>query len=246
MQQWITEELIWPLPWSRTGLPRWFSGKESACQCRRCKRWEFDPWVGKTPGVGNGKHTPVILPGEFLGQRSLAGYSPWGRRIRHDWAAAAAAKSLQSCLTLCDPIDSSPPGSPVPGILQARTLEWVAISFSNARKWKVKVKSLNRVLLLVTPCSAAYQAPLSMGFSRQKSTGVGCHCLLWHDWACMRKLPRTISRVGEIKSGLSNCLGSFCKFSLVCLKKKNHYISVFRLGLPKRHLIPMCIAWSLS
>ena len=60
-------------------------------------------------------------------------------------AATATAKSLQSCPTLCDPRDSSPPGSPVPGILQARTLEWVAISFSNAGKWKVKVKSLSRV-----------------------------------------------------------------------------------------------------
>ena len=59
--------------------------------------------------------------------------------------SVAAAKSLQSCLTLCDPIDGRPPGSPVPGILQARTLEWVAISFSNAWKWKVKVKSLSRV-----------------------------------------------------------------------------------------------------
>ena len=82
--------------------------------------------------------------------------------------AAAAAKSLQSCLTLYDPIDGSPPGSPVPGILQARTLEWVAISSSNARKWKVKVKSFSRVRLLATPWSAAYQAPLSMGFSRQE------------------------------------------------------------------------------
>ena len=81
---------------------------------------------------------------------------------------AAAAKSLQSCLTLCDPIDSSPPGSPAPGILQARTLEWVAISFSNAWKWKVKVKLLSRVQLLATPWTAAYQAPLSMGFSRQE------------------------------------------------------------------------------
>ena len=78
------------------------------------------------------------------------------------------AKSLQSCPTLCDPIDSSPPGSPVPGILQARTLEWVAISFSNAWKWKVKVKSLSRVGLLATPWIAAYQAPPSMGFSRQE------------------------------------------------------------------------------
>ena len=86
----------------------------------------------------------------------------------HTQLAAAAAKSLQSCPTLCDPIDSSPPGSPVPGTLQARTLEWVAISFSNAWKWKVKVKSLSRVWLLVTPWTAAHQTPPSMGFSRQE------------------------------------------------------------------------------
>ena len=83
-------------------------------------------------------------------------------------AAATAAKSLQSCPTLCNPTDSSPPGSPVPGILQARTLEWVAISFSNAGKWKVKVKSLSHVWLFATPWTAAYQAPLSMGYSRQE------------------------------------------------------------------------------
>ena len=82
--------------------------------------------------------------------------------------AAAAAKLLQSCPTLCDPIDSSPPGSAVPGSLQARTLEWVAISFSNAWKWKVKGKSLSRVQLLATPWTAAYQAPPSVGFSRQE------------------------------------------------------------------------------
>ena len=80
----------------------------------------------------------------------------------------AAAKSLQLCPTLCDPIDGSPPGSTVPGILQARTLEWVTISFSNAWKWKVKVKSLSRVRLLATPWTVAYQAPPSMGFSRQE------------------------------------------------------------------------------
>ena len=79
-----------------------------------------------------------------------------------------AAKLPQSCLTLCDPIDSSPPGSAIPGILQARTQEWVAISFSNAWKWKVKVKSLCRVWLLATPWIAAYQAPPSMGFSKQE------------------------------------------------------------------------------
>ena len=81
---------------------------------------------------------------------------------------AAAAKSLQSCLTLCNPIDGSPPGSPVPGILQARTLEWVAISFSSTWKWKVKVKSLSCVQLLATSWTAAHQALPSMGFFRQE------------------------------------------------------------------------------
>ena len=87
-----------------------------------------------------------------------------------------AAKSLQSCPTLCDPIDRSPPGSPVPSILQARTLEWVAISFSNAWKWK-KVRLLSCVWLFVTPWTAAYQAPPFMGVPG-KSTGAGCHCPL--------------------------------------------------------------------
>ena len=81
---------------------------------------------------------------------------------------AAAAKLPQSSPTLCDPIDGSPPGSPVPGTLQARTLNWFAISFSNAWKWKVKVKSLSHIWLLATPWTAAHQAPLSMGFSRQE------------------------------------------------------------------------------
>ena len=89
--------------------------------------------------------------------------------------AVAAAKSLQSCPTLCDPIDGSPPGSPVPGILQERTLEWVAISFPNAWKWKVKVKMLNRVWLFSTPWTAAHQAPLSMWFFRQQYwSGLPC------------------------------------------------------------------------
>ena len=96
----------------------------------------------------------------------------------------AAAKSLQSCPTLCDPIDGSPLSSSVPGILQARILEWVAISFSSAWKWKVKVKSLSRAWLLATPWTAAHQAPPSMGFSRQEYWS-GCHCLLrevYFDW----------------------------------------------------------------
>ena len=89
----------------------------------------------------------------------------------------SAAKSHQSCPTLCNPIDGSPPGSPVPGIFQARILEWAAIFFSNSWKWKVKVKSLSHARLLVTSWTAAYQAPLSMGFSRQEYWS-GCHCLL--------------------------------------------------------------------
>jgi len=83
-------------------------------------------------------------------------------------AAAAAAKLLQSCPTLCDPMDCSLPGFSIHGILQARTLEWIAISFSNAWKWKVNVKLLSRVQLFATPWTAAYQAPPSMGFSRQQ------------------------------------------------------------------------------
>ena len=106
------------------------------------------------------------------------GSSGWGTCVHLWWIhvdvwqnqynAAAAAKSLQPCPTLCDPIDGSPPGSPIPGILQARTLEWVTISFPNAWKWKVKVKSLSRVWLLATPWTAAHQAPPSIGFSRQE------------------------------------------------------------------------------
>ena len=93
-----------------------------------------------------------------------------GRWILHHTImhAAAAAKSQQSCPTLCNPIDGSPTGSSLPGILQARTLEWVAISFSNAWKWKVKVKSLSYVPLLATPRTVAFQAPPPMGFSRQE------------------------------------------------------------------------------
>ena len=91
--------------------------------------------------------------------------------------SAAAAKSLQPYPTLCDPIDGSPPGSPVPGILQARALKWVAISFSNAWKWKVKVKSLSHVLLFATPWTVPTKLLRPWDFPG-KSTGVGCHCLL--------------------------------------------------------------------
>ena len=89
----------------------------------------------------------------------------------------AAAKLLQLCPTLCNPIGGSPPGSPVPGYLQAGTLEWVAISFSSAWKWEVKGKTFSRVRLLATPWTAAHQAPPSVGFSRREYWS-GCHCLL--------------------------------------------------------------------
>ena len=110
---------------------------------------------------------------KFLRIQSKLKY-PRGLRItyylppRRIVVTAAAAKLLQSCPTLCDPIDGSPLGSAVPGILQARILEWVAIPFSNAWKWKVRVKLLSHVRLFTTPWTAAYQAPPSMGFSRQE------------------------------------------------------------------------------
>ena len=119
---------------------------------------------------------------------------------------SAAAKSLQSCPTLCDPIDGSPPGSPVPGILQARTLEWVAISFSSAGKWKVEVKSLSPVWPSAIPWTAAYQAPLSMGFSRQEycsgvplpslkfvSTSLFSNLVIWTDLFFQAFMPNVSS-----------------------------------------------------
>ena len=115
---------------------------------------------------------------------------------------AAAAKSVQSCPTLCDPTEGSPPGSPVPGILQARTLEWIAVSFSNAGKWKVKVKSLRRVRLCVTPWTAAYQAPPSMGFSRQEYWS-GVPLLVTTDLETCQRALYIVWYMNEIK-GRSN------------------------------------------
>ena len=119
----------------------------------------------KIPESGNFQCAPVWLTDDRVRYTRLGGSSMSKQRSNHP---AAPAKSLQSCLTLCDPIEGSPPGSPIPGILQATTLEWVAISFSNAWKWKVKVKSLSHVRLFATPWTAAYQAPPSTGFSRQE------------------------------------------------------------------------------
>ena len=100
---------------------------------------------------------------------------------------AAAAKLLQSCPTLCDPIDGSPPGSSIPGILQARILEWVVISFSNALKWKVKVKSLSHVQLFTTPWTVAYKVPPSVGFSRQEYWSGLPFPSPVHDWLLLIK-----------------------------------------------------------
>ena len=136
---------------------------------------------------------------------------------------AAAAKSLQSCPTLCDPIDGSPPGSPVPGILQARTLEWVAISFSSACEWKVKVKLLSRFRLLVTPWTVATRLLHPWDFLG-KSTGVGCHCLLrWY------KLLITKTRTLPIDffSCSSITVFHFCRSSFCC-----YYSFVFLSCLP--------------
>ena len=108
--------------------------------------------------------------------------------------AAAAAKSLQLCPTLCDPRDHSAPGSPVPGILQARTLEWVAISFSNAWKWKVKVKLLSRVRLLATHGLQPTRLLRPWDFPG-KRTGVGCHCY----FSCTG-----FPRVSEVKKSTCN------------------------------------------
>ena len=113
-------------------------------------------------------HLPCISQFKTQDTSALWSRGNVSREERVNTATTAAAKSLQSCPTLCDPIDCSLPDSPVSGILQARTLEWVAISFSNGWKWKVKVKSLSRVRLFTTPWTAAHQTPSSMGFSRQE------------------------------------------------------------------------------
>ena len=112
------------------------------------------------------QHTRLLCPPLSSGVCSNSCSLSWWRNLTI--SSSTTTRLLQSCPTLCDPTDGSPPGSAVPGILQARMLEWVAISFSNAWKWKLKVKSLSRARLFATPWTAAYQAPPSMGFSRQE------------------------------------------------------------------------------
>ena len=175
--------LAWEIPWTEETGELLSMRSETAGHY-----WAHDGWIKKKKGLKDGRREILIrkMPsvskklGSYFGDKSQScPMSRWdamvnlemrgaGKGVLENHSAAAAAKLLQSCPTLCDPIDGSPPGSPVPGILQARTLEWVAISFSNAWKWKVKVKSLSCVRLLVTPWTAAYQTPPSMGFSRQE------------------------------------------------------------------------------
>ena len=118
----------------------------------------------------------------------------WSLLSRRSYLFAAAAAAAKSCPALCDPIDSSPPGSTIPGILQARTLEWGAISFSDASKWKVKGKSLSRVQLSATPWTAACQAPPSMGFSRQEYWSGVPLLSIWGDWKWKWKISSSESQ----------------------------------------------------
>ena len=138
---------------------------------------------------------------------------------------AAAAKSLQLCPTLCDPIDGSPPGSPVPGILQSRTLEWVAISFSNAWKWKVKVKMLSCVRLLVTPWTAAHQAPPSMGFSRQEYWSRLPYALIYNICSSLSDFLHSVWQT--LGPSTSQQITQFCSF--LCLRN-----IVLKLPEPRR------------
>ena len=147
------------------------------------QRWRSSKQSAKTrPGADYGSDHELLIAKFRLKLKKVEKTTTVFRydlnQIPYDYTAAA--KSLQSCPTLCNPIDGSPPGFPVPGILQARTLEWVAISFSNAWKWKMKGKLLSRIQLFATPWTAAYQAPPSMGFSRHKYwSGVPLPSPLW-------------------------------------------------------------------
>ena len=162
---------------------------------------DLSPCLRSVYGKGKKRHNPEVTdsasPSISLTNNFSCSHIYWAKRVwemSFSWIAAdaAAAKSLQSCPTLCDPIDSCPVGFPIPGILQARILEWVAISFSNAWKGKVKVKSLSHIQLLTTQWTAAYQAPPPWDFPG-KSTGMGSHCLLRWIAVCMLIIKASVT-----------------------------------------------------
>ena len=160
---------------------------------------------------------------------SLPGSSVHGILQARMLAAAAAAKSLESCLTLCNPIDGSPPGSPVPGILQERTLEWVAISFSNAWKWKVKVKLLSHVWLFMTPWTAAYQAPCPWDFPGKRN-GVCYHCL----------------RQGIFQTQGSNPGFPHCRQILYCLSHQGSPCIYINTDKYNNYILCVCVCIKIS
>ena len=151
----------------------------------------------------------------------------WGKHC------AATAKSLQSCPTLCDPIDGSPPGSPVPGILQARVVEWGAISFSNAWKWKVKVKLLSRVRLLATPWTAAHQAPPSMVFSRPRVL----------EWGAIAFSRKALQKLRNIRGHLKT------KWKVISQEKMLENATIKISGAKKQkenHRLDYALLWGIS
>ena len=196
-------------------------GQKSLTCCSSWGRKEFDTteWLNKIHTTWL-RQASVVEKAETAERQALVYMSSllfpyWVKLLNNAPTAAAAAKSLQPCPTLCNPIDSSPPGSSVPGILQVRTLEWVAISFSNAWKWKVKVKLLSRVRPLATPWTAAYQPPPPMGFSRQEYWSV---------------VPLPSPNNAPIRSYLwkkernTHFSGSLCKLNEVtCMKMSSPY-----------------------
>ena len=181
--------------WTRKGSGGNGSGLSSSIEEPSARKIQM-----KERSVQAGKISKGFLIDLHFGLNGLMNHA-----LMNGWFKCAAAKSRQSCPTLCDPIDGSPPGSPVPGILQARTLEWVAISFSNAAKWKVKGKSLSCVWLSATPWTAAYQAPPSMGFSRQEywsevplpfllSVELQVSWSCWQEWYSQREMDTRVNR----------------------------------------------------
>ena len=168
---WMASQTQWTWVWVNSGS-WWWTGRPGVLQFTGLQRVRHD-WATELNWTHLSCSLLYFLYLELCLAQSLC---PWER--------SAAAKSLQSCPSLCDPIDGSPPGSPVPGILQARTLEWVVISSSNAWKWKVKVKSLSRVRLLAT----TWTRLLHPWYFPGKSTGVGKVWWIINKWVCIKWL----------------------------------------------------------